>query len=56
VVRTLFGTLRLPSPQRWRCPCSRGQTGTFSPLATALPDRATSELFYLEAKFAALAF
>ena len=55
MVRTLFGTLRLPSPRWWRCPCSPGQTRTFSPLAAALPDRVTPELFYLEAKFAALA-
>jgi hypothetical protein len=55
VVRALFGTLRLPSPRWWRGLCSPGQTGTFSPLATALPDRATPELFYLGAKFAALA-
>jgi hypothetical protein len=55
VVRTLFGTPRLSSPRWWRCPCSPGQTRTFGPLAAALPDRSTPELFYLEAKFAALA-
>ena len=55
VVRTLFGTLRLASP-RWRhCGCSSHETKTFSPLAETLPERATPELQYLEAKFAGLA-
>jgi len=54
VVRTLFGTLRLPSPRWWHCPCSSQQARTFSPLAEALADRATPELLYLEAKFSGL--
>ena len=54
VVRTLFGTLQLPSP-RWRhCSCQFQATRTFSPLATALPERTTPELLYLESKFAGL--
>jgi len=54
VVRTLFGTLRLPSP-RWRhCPCRPRPARTFSPLAALLPERSTPELVYLQAKFAGL--
>src|SRR3989442_8841736 len=55
VVRTLFGTLRLPSPRWYRCPCQPAATRTFSPLAELLPERTTPELLYLEAKFAGLA-
>jgi len=54
VVRTLFGTLRLPSPRWHHCSCQSQQTRTFSPLAALLPERATPELAYLEAKFAGL--
>jgi hypothetical protein len=54
VVRTLFGTVRLPSP-RWRsCPCSPDGPKTFSPLACLLPERTTPELVYWQAKAAAL--
>jgi hypothetical protein len=54
VLRTLFGTLHLPSP-RWRhCSCQPQPTRTFSPLATALLERTTPELLYLESKFAGL--
>ena len=53
-MRTLFGTLRLASPRWWHCPCRPRPTRTFSPLAAALPDRATPELVYLQAKFAGL--
>jgi hypothetical protein len=54
VLRTLFGTLHLPSP-RWRhCSCQLQATRTFSPLAMALPERTTPELLYLESKFAGL--
>jgi hypothetical protein len=54
VVRTLFGTLRLPSPRWYHCGCRPQATRTFSPLAAVLPERATPELVYLEAKFAGL--
>ncbi len=54
VVRTLFGTLRLASPRWHHCRCRPQPTGTFSPLAGVLPERATPELAYLEAKFAGL--
>src|SRR3954451_15131096 len=54
VVRSLFGTLRLPSPRLFHCPCQPQPARTFSPLATLLPERTTPELRYLEAKFASL--
>jgi hypothetical protein len=47
VVRTLFGTLRLPSPRWHRCACEPQPGRTFSPLAALLPERATPELAYL---------
>ena len=43
VVRSLFGTLRLPSP-RWRhCGCLGQPTRTFQPLAALLPERTTPD-------------
>jgi hypothetical protein len=54
VLRTVFGTLRLPSPRLVHCPCQPQRTQTFSPLVAALPERTTPELLYLETKFAAL--
>jgi hypothetical protein len=53
-IRTLFGTVRLASPRWLHCACRPGPTRTFSPLATALPERTTPELLYLESKFAGL--
>ena len=55
VVHSLFGALRLSSPRWWHCACSPRESRTFSPLAAVLPERATPELRYLEAKFAGLA-
>ena len=55
VVRTLFGTMQLPSPCWWHCPCQPQPRKTFRPLAVLLPERSTPELSYLQAKFAALA-
>jgi hypothetical protein len=54
VLRTLFGTLRIPSPRWYRCSCQPQPTKTFSPLAALLPERTTPELVYLETKFAGL--
>jgi hypothetical protein len=54
VVRSLFGTLRLPSPRWWHCPCTAQSTRTFRPPAVLLPERTTPELMYLESKFAGL--
>jgi hypothetical protein len=52
VVRSLFGTLRVPSPRWWHCGCQPHPTRTFSPLAAVLPERTTPELSYLQARFA----
>lgn len=54
VVRSLFGTLRLPSPRWWHCDCQEQPTRTFQPLAELLPERTTPELAYLQARFAGL--
>ncbi|MGH3847262.1 MAG: ISKra4 family transposase, partial [Pseudonocardiaceae bacterium] len=54
VVRSLFGTLRLPSPRWWNCGCQPQTNTTFSPLASLLPQRTTPELSYLQARFAGL--
>src|SRR6266567_204930 len=54
VTRTLFGTLHPRSPRWHQCPCQPHMTRTFSPLATALPERTPPELLYLEGKFAGL--
>src|SRR5882672_11268406 len=51
-MRTLFGTLRLPSPRWHHCYCRSNEWQTFSPLTEVLPERTTPELLYLEAKFA----
>ena len=53
-VHTLFGVLRLRSPRWHHCACRPHATKTFSPLAEVLPERASPELLYLEAKFAGL--
>jgi hypothetical protein len=54
VLRTLFGTLHLPSPRWHHCVCQPQPSQTFSPLAATLPERTTPELRYLESKFAGL--
>jgi len=54
VVRSLFGTLRLPSPRWWHCGCRDQPTRTFQPLAALLPERTTPELTYQQTRFAAL--
>jgi hypothetical protein len=54
VVRSLFGTLRLPSPRWWHCDCQAQPTRTFQPLAELLPERTTPELAYLQVRFAGL--
>lgn len=55
VYRTLFGKMELDSPRLFYCGCELDkelpESKTFSPLATALPERTSPELLYLEAKF-----
>jgi hypothetical protein len=53
-VRSLFGTLRLPSPRWHHCACRPQEKQTFSPLTEVLPERTTPELLYLEARFAGM--
>lgn len=55
VLRSLFGTLRIPSPRLKTCRCRPGARHTFSPLTRLLSGRTTPELAYWEAKHAALA-
>ena len=55
VVRSLFGKLTLASPRLYTCACQGEETRrSHSPLAELLPERATPELQYLQAKWAAL--
>jgi hypothetical protein len=58
VVRSLFGTLRLGNPRFRHCSCQGTSSPTagksFSPLATALPDRTLPERLYFESKWASL--
>lgn len=54
VYRSLFGKLKLHSPRLFHCGCEPQMSHTFSPLAQLLTERTAPELFYLEAKFAAL--
>ncbi len=57
VYRTLFGKIELESIRLFYCGCELEkelpETKTFSPLAKALPERASPELLYVEAKFGA---
>jgi hypothetical protein len=52
-VRTLYGTIAVPSPRWWTCSCSTKQRSSFTPLARLLPERFTPELGLVEAKLAA---
>lgn len=56
VLRTVFGKVDVPSPRLWACSCGakRGQPRrSTSPLCKAVRQRVTSELEYLQAKWAA---
>jgi hypothetical protein len=56
VMRTVFGKVKVPSRRLWACGCA-GKPGegrrSVSPLCSALPQRVTPELQYLQAKWAA---
>ena len=54
VLRTLFGKLKIESPRLYRCHCGGNKRSSFSPLATALPERTSAEMLYLETKWASL--
>jgi hypothetical protein len=56
VIRTVFGKVEVPSPRLRACRCAATQReprGSVSPLTKAVPQRVTSELQYLQAKWAA---
>lgn len=54
VLRTLFGKLKIDSPRFYRCRCQGVTRTSFSPLATALPERTSAEMLYRETKWASL--
>ncbi len=54
VMRTVFGKLKIESPRFYRCRCGGNKRSSFSPLATALPERTSAEMLYLETKWASL--
>jgi hypothetical protein len=53
-LRTLFGTVVLPSPRLYHCRCQAHQTTTFRPLTGLLTESTTPELLFLETKWASL--
>lgn len=56
VMRTVFGKVEIQSPRLWTCSCGAKQgepRRSMSPLSKAVPQRATPELEYLQAKWAA---
>jgi hypothetical protein len=54
LLRTLFGTVRLPSPRLYHCRCQTGTRTTFRPLTELLSASTTPELLFLETKWASL--
>jgi hypothetical protein len=56
VLRTVFGKVDVPNPRLWACSCAAKQgqpRRSVSPLCKAVHQRVTSELEYLQAKWAA---
>lgn len=51
-LRTLFGTVVMPSLRLYHCKCSRSPTKTFSILQSWLPEHISPELQYIETKWA----
>jgi hypothetical protein len=54
VLRTLFGTVLLPSPRLYQCRCQPRTMITFRPLTELLSMSTTPELLFLETKWASL--
>jgi hypothetical protein len=52
--RPLFGTVTLPSPRLYHCPCQRHKTTTFRPLTALLTEGTAPELLFMETKWASL--
>jgi hypothetical protein len=48
VVRTLFGTMHVPSPRFYTCGCQPQPTASWSPLAERLPERTAPEQTWLQ--------
>src|SRR5712691_11370184 len=53
-LRTLFGTVILPSPRLSHCRCQAHKTTTFRPLTALLSESTTPELLFIETKWASL--
>src|SRR5262249_9271279 len=53
-LRTLFGTVLLPSPRLYHCRCQARPTTTFRPLSSLLTKSTTPELLFVETKWASL--
>lgn len=54
VLRTLFGSLTIPSQRLYHCRCACAKRSSFSPIAALFPERSTPELVYLQTKWASL--
>ncbi|SRR5712692_6437830 len=54
VLRTLFGTVLLPSPRLYHCQCRTPMMTTFRPLTALLTESTTPELLFMETKWASL--
>src|SRR5712692_8970445 len=54
VLRTLFGTVLLPSPRLYHCRCRTSMMTTFRPLTALLTESTTPELLFMETKWASL--
>jgi hypothetical protein len=52
--RTLFGTVTLPSPRVYHCPCQHSPTTTFRPLTALLTEPTAPELVFMETTWASL--
>jgi hypothetical protein len=52
--RRLFGTVTLPSPRVYYCPCQQRSTTTFRPLSALLTEPTAPELLFMETKWALL--
>jgi hypothetical protein len=53
-IRTLFGTVTLPSPRVYHCPCQHRPTTTFRPLTALLTEPTAPELMFMETSWASL--
>lgn len=54
IYRTLFGKMRIKSPQIIECSCTKHETLSSSPLSKVLTGRTSPELLYLESRWASL--